>query len=165
MSPNFIHCGEMTTEIVKYQAEYLWTIKNWKAWLESNSDFLRSSVFDVNILDEDGCPRQFKFQLIAKPHRAPSGKQVIGFKLMSLDARVPRGSFKFTLMKNNFRMLTSVKWDPIPFQNANNTISCLFYHPSKTITLKVVLNIIVPLDDRSLPKYSEIERGWMETAL
>ena len=165
MSPNLIQCGEMTTEIVHYKAEYLWTIKNWKPWLNSTSDFLRSSVFYANTLDEDGCPKVFKFQLMAKPHIAPSGKQVIGFKLLVLDSMVPRGYFKFKLLKKNFRMFASVKWDPIPFQQANQTISCLFYHPSKTIILKVELNIIVPLDDRSLPKYSEIERGWIETAL
>ena len=152
-------CGEMTTEIHEKKAEYIWKIKNWKAWLDSSPDFLTSSIFDVKILDTDGHPQVYKFQLLAKPHFTPTGQKCIGFKVLPLDTILPQGSFKFKLVQKSWFLktfLTRVKWDPILLRDANKTISCLYSHTGRNLTLKCELKIVVATDDTSLPKYSDL---------
>ena len=154
---SIIHCGKMTTEIHKYQAEYLWTIKNWKVWLDSSPDYLITSSFNVETLNADGQPEDYKFQLLAKPHVAPSGKRCIGFKVIPLNPILPQGSFKFKLAKKSLGIFwTRIKWDPITFGNADKTISCLYSYSGRNLTIKAEFTIIVPTDDTALPKYSDL---------
>ena len=154
---SIVKCGEMTTEIHKYQAEYIWTIKNWKVWLDSSPDYLTTTIFNVETLNADGRPEDYKFQLLAKPHLTPSGKRCIGFKVIPLNPTLPQGSFKFKLVKKSFgKLWTQIKWDPITFGKADTTISCLYSCSSQNLTIKATLSIIVPTDDTALPKYSDL---------
>lgn len=154
---SIVKCGEMTTEIHKYQAEYIWTIKNWKVWLDSSPDYLTTTIFNVETLNADGRPEDYKFQLLAKPHLTPSGKRCIGFKVIPLNPTLPQGSFKFKLVKKSFgKLWTKIKWDPITFGKADTTISCLYSCSSQNLTIKATLSIIVPTDDTALPKYSDL---------
>jgi hypothetical protein len=140
--------GSVTT-ISEFAGHFYWTIENWKSWIAcSEKDAtLSSGKFDVHIVNEKGEPEATTWMIKAFTKKHASGKDTLAFRLVSLNSQTPKGTFQFrtvhrTKLWGGFGEATVSKFKPLPLDAANHWMTCIRYHTSNSLTVKVNLKIV-----------------------
>ena len=141
--------SDSLTNISEFNGHHYWTIKNWKGWVGcSEADAtIYSEKFSIPITNSEGMEEETFWMIKAFPKKynaSGKAKDMLAFRLVSLNEKTPRGMFHFkTVTKSIFGGETTVsKFKPLPLDAAFHWMTCIRYHTSDTLTIKVKVKIV-----------------------
>ena len=154
------------TNISEFNGCHYWTIRNWKSWVGcSEADAtIFSDKFCIPITNSEGNEEETFWMIKAFPrkHNA-TGKDMLAFRLVSLNEKTPKGMFHFkTIGKPLLGCETSVsKFKPLPLDSAYHWMTCIRYHPSEALTIKVKIKIVTNQKTRPMEKKKSKARSFL----
>ncbi len=135
------------TSVAAFTGHHYWTIENWRGWVgcSEKGAMIYSEKFSIPIVNDDGEEENTLWMIKAFPKKHTStGKEMLAFRLVSLNKRTPRGSFHFKTVARNFlgQETTVSKFKPLPLDAAYHWMTCIRYHTSETLVMKVKLQVV-----------------------
>ncbi len=135
------------TSILEFKGHHYWKIHNWKGWVgcSEKDATIYSEKFSVPIINDDGKVENTQWMVKAFPKKhSTTGKDMLAFRLVSLNSKTPKGSFYFKTVAKNFlgREHIISKFKPLPLDAAYHWMTCIRYHTSDNLTIKVKLRIV-----------------------
>lgn len=149
------------TNISEFKGHHYWTIRNWRGWVgcSEKDATIYSDKFTIPIINDEGEHENTQWMIKAFPKKhATSGKDMLAFRLVSLNKKTAKGSFHFkTVAKNLLGGETAVsKFKPLPLDAAYHWMTCIRYHTSDTLTIKVKLRIVSTHRIRCAPTVDDL---------
>ncbi len=147
------------TNVSEFRGHHYWTIRNWRGWVgcSEKDATIYSEKFSIPIINDEGEEDNTQWMVKAFPKKhANTGKDMLAFRLISLNKKTPKGSFHFkTVARNLLGQETTIsKFKPLPLDAAYHWMTCIRYHTSETLVIKVKLRIVSTHNVRSAPPLS-----------
>ena len=111
--------ADSLTNISEFKGSHYWTIKNWRGWVgcSEKDATIFSEKFWIPIVNDAGEHEMTQWMIKAFPKKhANTGKDMLAFRLISLNKKTPKGSFHFKTVAKNFLGKETVvsKFKPLP---------------------------------------------------
>ncbi len=135
------------TNVAEFRGSHYWTIRNWRGWVgcSEKDAVICSEKFSIPIMNDAGEEENTSWMIKAFPKKhVGTGKEMLAFRLVSLNKKTPKGSFHFkTVSRNLLGHETAIsKFKPLPLDAAYHWMTCIRYHTSDTLVIKVKLRIV-----------------------
>jgi len=140
---------ETRTVVREVHGAHTWEIHNWKSWVacSERDASLYSAKFSVGpVINDKGEEENTSWMIKAFPRKS-NGEDMLAFRLISLNKDTPKGTFQFktihrTKLWGRVGEATVSKFKPLPLDAASHWVTCIRYHTSETLTMRVKVRIV-----------------------